>query len=200
MTVLDVRFSDWIQRGITLFIDNAVLLILSGAAAMAISGVTLGLLTGPMLAGMSWIIAQLMDERLAKPSVNDLFRGFDHVVPTIPVTAGFYVIAAAGYVASLLPAPGFVLNAVVVSVGGAIGVLCVFHLVVRKTLPRESAVFWWELFKANWGPLLGFFILLALIGGSGALLLFVGLVVTVPLYLCIMGVAFDSMLRQSAEG
>lgn len=198
MTVLDVRFSDWIQKGFRLYVDNAVVLSLSSLAALLISTITLGLLAGPMLAGMAIIIVNLMDTQLAKPTVNDLFRGFDHVAATLPVTIGLYLLAFAGFVLSFIPGPGFVLNAVVMSVGGATAVMTVFHLIVRRVKPIDSINVWIELFKINWGPLLGFYILLAIIGGMGALVFYVGMIVTVPIYLCIMGVAYVSVVKQSA--
>lgn len=198
MTVLDIRFSDWIQKGFRLFLDNALVLMVSGLVALLISGITLGLLSGPMLAGLAIIVVNLMDEKLARPTVNDLFKGFDFFMPTIPVTLALYVLCAASFLLNFIPGPGFVLNAVVISVGSALAVLVVFHLVVRRIDPRESIMTWLEIFKMNWGPLLGFFILLSVIGGVGMLAFYIGLVVTVPVYLCIMGVAYVSILKQSA--
>jgi len=198
MTVLDIRFSDWIQKGFKLFVDHALVLMVSGLVALLISGITFGLLSGPMLAGMAVIIVNLMDEKLARPTVNDLFKGFDYFKATIPVTLGFYALAVAGFLLSLIPGPGFVVNAVVMSVGSALAVLIVFHLVVRRIDPRESVMTWVEIFKMNWGPLLGLFILLSVIGGVGVLAFYIGLVVTVPIYLCILGVAYVSILKQSA--
>lgn len=198
MTLLDVRFSDWIQKGFELFVNHAVILLLCGLTALAISAVTLGLLAGPMLAGMAIIILNLMDDRLARPTLNDLFKGFDHVIATIPVTIGFYVLAAVGIVLNFIPYLGQVISSVVLSVGIATGTLMVFHLVLRKTPPIESAPAWWEIFKVNWGPLLGFYILALIIGGIGLLACGVGLIVTIPVYLCIMGIAYVSILKQSA--
>lgn len=199
MTIIDVRFSDWIQKGFSLFTGNAAVLLVCGVTSVLITGATLGLLAGPMLAGMAIIVLNLQDERLSRPSINDLFKGFDYTVATIPVTLAFYALALFYLVISLIPLVGQVINSMVISVGLAIGVLSVFHLVARKVTPRDSAPVWWSLFRANWGPLLGFFILTLLIGAAGVLVFVVGLVVTVPIYLSIMGVAYLAILRQSAE-
>ncbi len=199
MTIIDVRFSDWIQKGVSLFTGNAAVLLVCGVTAVLITGVTLGVLAGPMLAGMAIIVLNLQDERLSRPSINDLFKGFDYTIATIPVTLAFYGLALFQMVIHLIPLVGQVINSIVISVGLAIGVLSVFHLVARKVTPRKSAPVWWSLFVANWGPLLGFFILTMLIGVAGFLAFVVGLVVTVPIYLSIMGVAYLAILRQSAE-
>lgn len=199
MTIIDVRFSDWIQKGVSLFTGNAAVLLVCGVTAVLITGVTLGLLAGPMLAGMAIIVLNLQDERLSRPSINDLFKGFDYTIATIPVTLAFYGLMLFHMVVHLIPLVGQVINSIVISVGLAIGVLSVFHLVARKVTPRESAPVWWSLFVANWGPLLGFFILTMLIGIAGFLAFVVGLAVTVPIYLSIMGVAYLAILRQSAE-
>lgn len=199
MTIIDVRFSDWIQKGFSLFSGNAAVLLVCGVTAVLITGATLGLLAGPMLAGMAIIILNLQDERLSRPTINDLFKGFDYTAATIPVTLAFYGLALFWTVVQMIPLVGQVINSIVLSIGLAIGVFSVFHLVARKVTPRDSVSVWWSLFVANWGPMLGFFILTMLIGVAGFLALVVGLVVTVPIYLSIMGVAYLAILRQSAE-
>ena len=199
MTMLDVRFSDWIQKGFAIFTGQASVLLVSGIVAVAISAATLGLLAGPMLAGMALIILNVQNERLSPPTPNDLFKGFDYFLATIPVTLGFYGLVLFYWVFRYIPFLGPALSVVVMSVGAAIGVFCVFHLVNRKVDPRSSAPKWWALFIANWGPLLGFFILISLIVYCGLLLYYVGLVVAIPLYLVILGVAYLAILRQTAE-
>ncbi|HMO50140.1 MAG TPA: hypothetical protein PKE26_05405 [Kiritimatiellia bacterium] len=199
MTVLDVRFSDWIERGFQLFVAHAVVLLLAGLAAVALSVVSLGLLSGPMLAGLALMILNLMDERLARPTLNDLFRGFDYFKETLPVTLGFYGLAFAALLLNFIPVVGTLLNAILISVGMATGVLAIFHVVARRVAPQVSARVLLDLFKVNWGPLLGFYLLATLIGGLGALACGVGLIVTVPLYVCIIGAAYVSIAAQSVE-
>jgi len=199
MTLLDVRFSDWIQRGFALFVNHALLLFMSGLVALVITALTLGLLAGPMLAGLAMMVLTLMDGRMAAPTINDLFRGFDHVKTTIPVTVALYVIWLAVMLVVWLPGPGFVLGAVLASVGGSTAVMTVFHLVARHVTPRESAGAWWALFKANWGPLLGFYLLATLLGSIGVYALVIGLAVTFPLYMCMMGQAYAAIVKQSVE-
>jgi len=199
MTILDVRFSDWIQKGVTLFINNAAILLVCGVVALAITTITAGLLLGPMLAGLAVIVLNIQDDRLSRPTLNDLFKGFDFFVATLPVTLAFYITMVVLFILNFIPYLGQIGYAVVASVVAAISVLTIFHLVARRVTPVKSAKAWWELFKANWGPLLGFFILAAIIGGAGLLVLYVGLIVTLPLYMCILGVAYLSILKQSAE-
>lgn len=199
MTVLDVKFSDWIQEGFTLYVANVVILLVAGVVALVLSAVTLGLLAGPMLAGLAIIILNLLDNRLARPTINDLFKGFEHFLDTLPVTICFYALAVIAMVLNLIPLVGQILNSVVVSVGAVTGVLSIFHLVARRIPPRKSLPAWLMIFKDNWGPLLGFYILVTIIGGVGVLACGVGLLATVPLQMCILGVAYQSMARQSVE-
>lgn len=198
MTLLDVRFSDWIQKGFQLFFANALLLILCGVVAAAISVATLGLLSGTMIAGMAVIILNLMDNRLAKPTINELFKGFDYFKDTLPVTLAFYGLAALSYVLGYLPLIGRITSSVVASVGSSLAILTIFHLVARRQPPVKTARAWIDIFKVNWGPLLGFFILSSIIGGAGVLLLGIGLVVTVPVHLCILGIAYVAISAQTA--
>ena len=198
MTVLDVRFSDWIQRGFSLFVTHAAVLLISSVVALAISAVTLGVLAGPMLAGLAGMVLTLMDDRLARPTLNDLFRGFDHFFATLPVTIGFYLLGGLVFLLGFIPYLGHLLITVLVSVGGAIGVLSVFHLVARGVPPRASVEGWGRLFLMNWGPLLGFYILAMLVLAVGALACGIGAVVTLPIYLGAMGAAYRSITQQSA--
>jgi hypothetical protein len=167
--------------------------------AVAISSITLGLLAGPMAAGMAIIVLNLQDNRLSAPTLNDLFKGFDYFTATLPVTLAIYLTWAVLFVLNFIPYLGQIGYAVVASVISASSVLSVFHLVYRRVPPVKSAMAWWELFKANWGPLLGFYILAMIIGGAGILALYIGLVVTLPIYICIIGVAYLDIVKQSAE-
>lgn len=198
MTVLEIRFTDWLRRGFELFINHAVLLLMCGLVAGLISTVSLGLLTGPMLAGLAWIILQLMNRQLAVPALNDLFRGFQQFKETLPVTLFFYALGIAGYILLALPVVGQLLYTVLVGVGGCLGVLSVFHLVSAKVEPMKSYRAWVSIFAMNWGPLLGFFILVSIIQALGIVALFFGLVVTIPLSLCILAAAYEDITHQSA--
>ncbi len=198
MTVLDIRFSDWIRQGVQLFVDHSVLLLLSGLVAALISTVTLGILAGPMLAGMALIILRLQDNRLAPPSVNDLFKGFDYFVETIPVTLALYAMGVLAMLLNWIPLAGQILNSVIVSVVSCTAILTVFSLVDRRLSPRTSWRPWWGIFMMNWGPLLGFYILATIIGVIGVMVFFIGLAATLPLQLCILASAYRSICRQSA--
>lgn len=198
MTILDIRFSDWIQKGFELFTANALLLILCGLVAGAISAVTLGLLAGPMLAGLAVVTLNLMDNRLAKPTVNDVFKGFDYFKESIPITLFLYALGVVTLMLQFVPFLGQMVSAVVTSAGASLAVLAVFHLVARKITPLACWRNWLQLFKVNWGPLLGFFILAAIIGGCGLILFGAGLVVTLPLYMCILGMAYVAISSQTA--
>lgn len=198
MTVLEIKFTEWLQKGFELFINNAVLLLLCGLVAGVISFVSVGLLTGPMLAGLALVIRQLQDGRLAKPALNDLFRGFDYFKDSLPVTIFFYGIGLIGYVLLAIPFAGQLLYILVAGVGSCLGILSIFHLVASRVAPMRSYRVWMSIFKFNWGPLLGFFILVSIIQLLGLAAVFVGLIVTVPLSLCILALAYDDIARQSA--
>lgn len=198
MTVLEIRFTEWLQRGFQLFLNNAVLLLLCGLVAGVLSVATFGFLTGPMLAGLAWIILQLMNRQLAVPALNDLFRGFQYFKDTLPVTLFFYALGISGYVLLALPVVGQLLYTVLVGVGSCLGVLSIFHLVAARVPPLKSYRSWFSLFTFNWGPLLGFFILVSIIQAMGIVALFVGLIVTMPLSLCILAAAYEDISRQSA--
>ncbi len=198
MTAIDERSSEWMNQGFRLFAENALLLMVCGLVALVVTGVSLGLLAGPMLAGLALIIVNLMDARLAKPTLNDLLKGFDYLKETIPVTLFIYALAAAFIVLHVVPVIGPIVAWLVVSAGVSLAAMSVFHLIVRKVSPVDAARGWFDLFKQSWGSLTGFFILATLTGASGLLFFLVGTGVTVPLQLCMLGCAYQDIQSRSA--
>ena len=67
MEKVQVKFGEWIESGFTLYKENIGLLIAVSAIALVISSVTVGILAGPMLAGVILITLKLIDKEEPKP-------------------------------------------------------------------------------------------------------------------------------------
>ena len=73
---VEVKFGDWIQAGFNLWKDNLALLIVAALIAILLSCVTVGILAGPMMAGLIMISLALVDKKEPKPQSGDVFQGF----------------------------------------------------------------------------------------------------------------------------
>ena len=82
MTNVADNFGDWIKEGFDLYKDNLGLLILASLIAFLLSVVSLGILSGPMSAGLISILLRLRDGDPTPPAVGDVFQGFQFFLPS----------------------------------------------------------------------------------------------------------------------
>lgn len=164
-----ISISSCVSAGFAGFKKNPVTHIITTLLVIVISGVGFGLLTGPMLVGYMRML-KAEDEGRAI-SIADVFKGFDDFVPALLAVLLSTIIVSIGFMLCFLP--GLLLMAMVpmaaylVACGEKDGI---------AALKRA-----WELVKAN---LVGAFLcmlVLGIIGNLGALLCFVGVVVTLPI-------------------
>jgi len=78
MPTSEVRVGAWVARGINLYKNNFVLLVATHFVAVMLSVVSLGVLAGPMFAGLYMICLRLVDATDPPPEVGDLFHGFQY--------------------------------------------------------------------------------------------------------------------------
>jgi len=75
---VDVKFGEWIQQGWELYKANIGIWIVASLLVIVISVATLGILSGPMMAGLAWMALVLVDRKEPKPQMGDVFKGFDY--------------------------------------------------------------------------------------------------------------------------
>jgi hypothetical protein len=78
MEKVDVKFGEWIEEGFNLYKINFGTLVLVSVIALALSTVTIGILAGPMIAGLAIVTLQLLRKEEPEPDAGKVFRGFDH--------------------------------------------------------------------------------------------------------------------------
>ena len=66
MQKVDVKIVKWIEEGFTLYKNNFATLVLASVIALVLSMVTIGILAGPMIAGLIIVTLQLL--RKEKPN------------------------------------------------------------------------------------------------------------------------------------
>ena len=69
MEKVEVKFGEWIENGFNLYKDNFGILVLASLVAVVLSAVTIGVLAGPMFAGVLLITLGLFDKQDPNPEL-----------------------------------------------------------------------------------------------------------------------------------
>ncbi len=189
-----VNIGDYFSRGWALFTRNPGNLIgfmvLSGLISLFSTFVPFsGLLLTPLTAGYYIFIFRTIKDEPAE--FGDFFKGFNFFLPIVisSILIGIFVLIGT----ILLILPGIYL---------AVGYLFVIAFIVDKDMHFWQAMeVSRKLISKNWFSFFGFILLLGLLNFVGALLLFVGLLVTVPWTMCMLAAAYaDIVGLEPAEG
>lgn len=193
-TTNEVKFNEWIAGGFELFRANLGTLILATLVVVVLSGVTLSILSGPLFAGLFLMALALVDKKEPKPQVGDVFQGLQLFLPAFlfaPVT--MLVLGIVGGILIRIPLLGKLLALAWHFGVGTLLMFTLFLIADRKmdfmTAVKESA----NRVKTNFWPFLGLFVVAGVIGGIGGVLFLVGLVVTLPIGICILAVAYRAL-------
>ncbi|MDP6490160.1 MAG: hypothetical protein QGH42_12665 [Kiritimatiellia bacterium] len=189
--------SGWGQ-GFDLFKENIGPLILVSLVAQLLAGVSFGILAGPMMAGLALVTLRLVDKQ-GKPEVSTLFEGFGFFLQSFLFVLVWSAIMLAAYLLALATC-GILIP--VISVGGLfIGALIMFapYLIVEKKMafwPASMAS--WAMVKPNIWPLLGYFLVVSMIGSAGSAVCGIGVIVTMPIAWCMYAVAYRELTAGGA--
>lgn len=187
----DVKFSEWVQQGFDVYKANLPILILCALIAVVISVASVGILLGPMMAGMLMVALKLFDRVEPAPDVGALFQGFNVFVPALLYTLALTVISIVlSLVLSLLPCFGTILG---IFLSSALQAITLFALpyIVEKNLDAVSAIkASIEQIKPAFWPMLGFTLVIGILSQLGAIACGIGVVVTLPLYFTSLAAAY----------
>lgn len=191
MEKVEVRISEWMQGGFTLFKNNVVVLVIASVVAVILTMVTGGILGGPMMAGLVYITLSLYDRRDPQPTFQDVFKGFRYFlnsflfflvwgVGTALVSAALQVIPLLGQLA------GMVVSVVVPT----LIMFAMFLIVDRDTPFWPASMESINVVRRNFLPFFGFGILLTIIVSVGVLAFGIGIIISLPIAMCINAVAY----------
>ena len=199
MDKVDVKFGEWIEKGFNLYKENFGILVLVSLIAVVVSAITVGVLAGPMAAGVLLVVFQLHDRKEPKPEVGTLLKGFDFFLNSFLF---FIVWGVAIFVVSLIlglvPCIGQVASLFVVFVAHALLMFGMFLIVDRNMEFWPASVESFNMVKRNFWPFLGFSIVSNLIGSIGAVACGIGVVFTLPIQICILMVAYREIFDGNA--
>jgi len=199
MDKVDVKFGEWIEKGFNLYKENFGILVLVSLIAVIVSAITVGVLAGPMAAGVLLVVFQLHDRKEPKPEVGTLLKGFDFFLNSFLF---FIVWGVAIFVVSLIlglvPCIGQVASLFVVFVAHALLMFGMFLIVDRNMEFWPASVESFNMVKRNFWPFLGFSVVSNLIGSIGAVACGIGVVFTLPIQVCILMVAYREIFDGNA--
>jgi uncharacterized membrane protein len=194
MHKVDVKIGKWIEEGFNLYKNNFTTLVLSALIALVLSTVTIGILTGPMLAGLIIITLQLIRKEAPKPEVGMVFRGFRYFLNTfLFVLIWGIAILVGSLLVGWFPIIGQLLSLFLVYAAQAF-LMFGLYLIVDKQMdfwPASQKSI--QTVKTNFWPFFGLAAIASIIGSLGALAFGIGVVLTIPIQICILAVAYQEI-------
>ncbi|MBD2072581.1 hypothetical protein H6F86_01505 [Phormidium sp. FACHB-592] len=140
------------------------------------------LISGPLNAGFFIVAFKLLRNRAT--TFGDFFRGFNNFLPLFLVSLISSVMIGIGFL--LIIIPGIYL---------AVAYTFALPLVLEKKMNFwDGMEFSRKLISKNWFSFFGFAFVLVLLNLAGALLLGIGLLVTIPLSVCAIAAAYADII------
>ena len=195
---VEVKFGEWIQQGWELYKANIGVWIVASLLAVVISVATLGILSGPMMAGLAWMALVLVDRKEPKPQMGDVFKGFDCFLQSFLFFLVWGVIMLAISVVSLIPCIGTLVVIAVSIVLHTALMFGLFLIVDKKMEFWPASMLSLNVVKPNFFPFLGLLVVAMLIGHVGAIACGIGVIVTMPIAVCILAVAYRNVFGVQA--
>jgi hypothetical protein len=198
MQKVDVKMVKWIEEGFTLYKNNFATLVLASVIALVLSAVTIFLLTGPMIAGLIIVTLQLLREEEPKPEAGRVFRGFYYFLSAFlfMMIWGFAIMSGC-FILSLFPGIGQLLSLLFAYAAQAF-LMFGLYLIVDKQMnfwPASQKSI--HTVKTNFWPFFGLAAIASIIGSIGALAFGIGVVLTIPIQICILAVAYQEIFCEA---
>lgn len=198
MQKTDVNLGGWIEAGFNLYKKNFVTLVLAAVIALVLSTVTVGILTGPMIAGLIMITLRLLRKTEPEPEIGSVFKGFNYFLNTFLFTVIWGIAILIGsLLVGWFPIIGQLLSLFVVYAAQAF-LMFGLYLIVDKEMnfwpaSRKSI----DTVKTNFWPFLALAAIASIIGSIGAIAFGIGIVLTVPIQICILAVAYQEIFGEA---
>lgn len=196
MEKVQVKFGEWIEKGFNLYKANLGPLVLASLIVVLLSGVTFGILAGPLLAGLVMITLELLDKKEPKPAGGKVFRGFDYFLNSFLFVIGWgLALMIASVIIGLIPCIGQVAAIFLIYAAQAFLIFGMFLIVDKKMDFWPASMESINVVKTNFWPFLGFAVVAAIIGSIGAIACGIGVIFTIPIQGCILAVAYREIFN-----
>jgi uncharacterized membrane protein len=191
MEKVDVKFGDWLEQGFTLWKENIGVLVIPALLVLILSVFTLGILAGPMLAGLVLMILRLQDKAEPKPAIGDVFQGFQYFLNAFLFMLVYFVVSFVGStILAIIPVIGGLLGYFFSFALMALVMFALFLIVDKKMDFWPAVMASVDKVKMNFWPFLGFAVVISVISALGLIACGIGIIVTMPFYYCAVAVAY----------
>ena len=191
MEKVEVKFGEWIENGFNLYKDNFGILVLASLIAVVLSAVTIGVLAGPMFAGVLLITLGLFDKQEPKPEVGDVFKGFGYFLNSfLFVLVWGIALIVVSFLLALVPCVGQLAAIFVIYAAQAFLMFGLFLIVDEQMEFWPASMESINKVKTNFWPFLALSVVSSIIGSIGAIACGIGFVITAPIQACILTVAY----------
>ncbi len=194
------KFGDWIKDGFNLYKDNLGMLVIAFLIASILSICTAGLLLGPMSAGMIVIVMKLIKKEQPPPSIGDVFQGFQFFLSSFLFMLVWGVISVViAMILMLIPCVGPLLNLAFILLLGTSLMFGLFLIVDQKMDFWTASKASFAMVQPSFFPFLGLFFVAGLLGQIGSVACGVGVVLTMPFFYTILGVAYSDVFAANGN-
>ncbi len=189
-----VHLSDWFGKGFQQYKENIAIVIPASFIALILSVCSGGILAGPMLSGVLIITLGLLDRREPKPKVSDLFKGFRFFFHSLLFVVLWGIVVSAGTLFLLsLPGVGQPAALFFLYASQALLMFGPFLIVDRNMDFRSASVVAFQTVKGNFWSFLSVSAIASVVGSIGVILFGIGVILTAPLQICILTVAYRAV-------
>jgi len=191
MQKVPVKFGEWIENGFNLYKENFKTLVMASIFAVVLSAVTVGILAGPMLAGLVLLTLELMTGKEPKPEAGQVFKGFDYFINSFLFVAVWGLgIFLASLIIGTFPVIGQLASLFAVYAAQAFLMFGLFLIVDRQMAFWPASLESINTVKTNFWPFFGLSTIAGIIGSIGVVAFGIGVVFTIPIQGCILAVAY----------
>jgi hypothetical protein len=197
MNGIRFNFTAALNQSIEIYKKNFLLLVGASLVASILTSVTVGILTGPIMAGLITLILKLMDKD-SSAAFEDIFSRFDTFATTFLLC---FVWGIALYIGMILlmviPIIGQ-LVAILIGIGFSVFITFAIMLAAEKGMnfsQASRAAF--DMLKKDFWPLIGFTALASVLSGVGAIACGIGVIFTMPIFYIMLASAYRNCSAQT---
>jgi len=205
-----VKTGDWVSEGWALVKPYLGTNILIALVAGLLSGVTLGILSGPLTCGWFMILLRQRRDPAYEPQFGDLWKGFEVfgqsfvawliIAIVVAIASGLVGVVAA--VVEAVPVVGQLLapmTGAIIAICAMAVLLYVFPLVADRKMDAVEAIkLSVETTAPEFASFAGFAFILYLLQAIGTALCGIGILITGPVTMAAIAVSYDDLLARVA--
>jgi len=193
-----VNLGEWLEKGFRLYRANMLKLIPATFIALILSVTTVGILAGPMLSGLLLITLALLRRQHPEPEIFQIFKGFRFFVNGLVFVLGWSLVVSAGsLILLMIPGVGQLVVLFFIYSAQAFLMFGPFLIVDRDMDFWAATLKSFNTVKGNFWPFLSVSAVAGVIGSIGCIFFGIGIIVTVPLQLCILTVAYEAVFTEA---